>query len=939
MRRMFHKLGGVIGVNNAPSELSKTKPGSFTTQEFIALRKLVDADYYVMKYPDVATSNIDPVIHYLEYGWKEHRDPSPHFSTDGYLRRYPELLPSGICPLLHLLRKSVVSLNDGAPEVIDEGSMRAAFDPQFYLSRNPDVARIEADPFHHYARRGWREGRNPHPQINNRSFLDRFPQIVSFGNALPEPVVPGAVAGPALTPSPEEEARMLALFDRDFYLQRNPDVAKAQVDPFHHYVRRGWKEGRDPHPQFSTQSYLWRYPHLTEAGLCPLLHAIREGTDGSFADSGLAMPGEKSDAPAWPAQIRNLIELLGFDKAQLPATANPQLLIGMFSPLAYRTHHGISGDETDLELLTRYLLFDFGRGLTPGPLFDAAYYRSRLNKADLIRLKGMKNDLLHWLDHGVRERIVPNRLFDTDDYARLNSDLSGYPGWLFEHWLKHGIDENRRFSSFLSLARAPFSPALENGRSNTRWLLDTLVSRPGIVDHLMQTTSFARSTAFADILAEMREIEPYTTTDPAKVNSYHAPLHDAAFMDFSALCDRLPRGRFDNVVLMPFCKLGGSDFVAATLAATLAEEHGSTIIIRTDRADWERPDWFPPGVPSVDLSDLLNRAAPDLRKRMLYEVIRHIAPRNVFNVNSRLAFETFGRFGARMTRFCRLYVYYFCADRTPDGVESGYPVWYFAPLFQDMAGIYTDNHDLMTTFCDRYQLDQGQRQKVHVLYTPAKTPAPDQPVVDLQVASMAGRRQPVILWAGRLDRQKRFDLVIAIARAMPDVVFKCWGKAVLDADTPQDQTPDNLILHPPFTEYSDLPLAYSDGWLYTAEWDGLPTILIECGMLGLPIVASAVGGVPELITPETGWPVTTAALQPIEGKDQVTTEAAVYVAALREMLRDPQERRARARRLQMRVAGQHSKSAFSRALQQSGVRQAADTDRDADHDTDHGGAA
>ena len=37
--------------------------------------------------------------------------------------------------------------------------------------------------------------------------------------------------------------RMSGLFDKDWYLAKNPDVAQAGVDPWLHYVRYGGFEG------------------------------------------------------------------------------------------------------------------------------------------------------------------------------------------------------------------------------------------------------------------------------------------------------------------------------------------------------------------------------------------------------------------------------------------------------------------------------------------------------------------------------------------------------------------------------------------------------------------------------------------------------------------------------------------------------------------------
>ncbi|MBR2839136.1 MAG: hypothetical protein IKE55_10160 [Kiritimatiellae bacterium] len=67
------------------------------------------------------------------------------------------------------------------------------------------------------------------------------------------------------------------LFSREWYLQKNPDVAKAHVDPVWHYLHRGWKRDWDPGPEFCGRAYLRRYPDAAEAGIAPLLHFERCG--------------------------------------------------------------------------------------------------------------------------------------------------------------------------------------------------------------------------------------------------------------------------------------------------------------------------------------------------------------------------------------------------------------------------------------------------------------------------------------------------------------------------------------------------------------------------------------------------------------------------------------------------------------------------------------
>jgi hypothetical protein len=67
------------------------------------------------------------------------------------------------------------------------------------------------------------------------------------------------------------------LFDEGWYLKTYPDVARANVDPLGHFMSVGWREGRDPGPDFVTTSYLKANPDVARRGVNPLLHYIEYG--------------------------------------------------------------------------------------------------------------------------------------------------------------------------------------------------------------------------------------------------------------------------------------------------------------------------------------------------------------------------------------------------------------------------------------------------------------------------------------------------------------------------------------------------------------------------------------------------------------------------------------------------------------------------------------
>jgi GT2 family glycosyltransferase len=75
--------------------------------------------------------------------------------------------------------------------------------------------------------------------------------------------------------------RESSLFDKRWYLQQNPDVAKAGKDPLLHYLRSGAKKGRNPSPQFDGNWYLAHNRDVAAAGMNPLVHYVRFGaTEG-----------------------------------------------------------------------------------------------------------------------------------------------------------------------------------------------------------------------------------------------------------------------------------------------------------------------------------------------------------------------------------------------------------------------------------------------------------------------------------------------------------------------------------------------------------------------------------------------------------------------------------------------------------------------------------
>ncbi|MGV2130870.1 glycosyltransferase [Agrobacterium vitis] len=71
-----------------------------------AIESEFDAAHYLLVNPDVRVSGIEPVFHYLMWGWREHRAPSKFFDPHFYEQRYPSTDPKMIPLVKYALSKS-----------------------------------------------------------------------------------------------------------------------------------------------------------------------------------------------------------------------------------------------------------------------------------------------------------------------------------------------------------------------------------------------------------------------------------------------------------------------------------------------------------------------------------------------------------------------------------------------------------------------------------------------------------------------------------------------------------------------------------------------------------------------------------------------------------------------------------------------------------------
>lgn len=114
----------------------------------IANSSLFDEEYYQAPVEELALYT-DKLSHYLNVGWKVGLDPSPYFSTQYYLYKNPGVAKEGMNPLLHYI---MYGEKEGR-------SPNVHFSPVNYLALNPDLAGLKITLLLHYIQFGIKEGR------------------------------------------------------------------------------------------------------------------------------------------------------------------------------------------------------------------------------------------------------------------------------------------------------------------------------------------------------------------------------------------------------------------------------------------------------------------------------------------------------------------------------------------------------------------------------------------------------------------------------------------------------------------------------------------------------------------------------------------------------------------------------------------------------------
>lgn len=417
-----------------------------------------DAAYYLERNSDVAAAGGDPLKHYLSIGWRERRDPAPWFSVSEYLAANPDVAAAGQEPFQHYLR---LGRNEGrslsgagrlpAPAQEDRELVRSAFDVNHYLRSNPDLKALEIEPLEHFLTWGWREGRDPVPWFSTRDYLAARPELARadvnpFAHFLRNGGRPGVGTWDELRGSRAHDL-VRQNMDHDWYLRTYKATDRLSEDPALHYLATGWRLAFDPAPWFSTVYYLEHNPDVAAAGVNPFVHYL----DGGRAEGRKPIRGVRGHDLAFdPVDESPLLALptaLAVDDEAPPLSWAPRIAVHLHA-------YHVEVAPTILAALAAL----------PGPftLFVSSDAREKLGAVKAMAEKRFPG-------FEARYEVTPNRgrdvapllvtfgetLKDYDLLLHVHTKVSKEKPEVGERWLRHSLrgllSDSRYVSSLINL--------------------------------------------------------------------------------------------------------------------------------------------------------------------------------------------------------------------------------------------------------------------------------------------------------------------------------------------------------------------------------------------------------------------------------------------------------------------------------------------------------
>ena len=376
------------------------------------------------------------------------------------------------------------------------------------------------------------------------------------------------------------------------------------------------------------------------------------------------------------------------------------------------------------------------------------------------------------------------------------------------------------------------------------------------------------------------------------------PDHRVAGRLYKQLIDQTRFNQYGYILFAPWLIKGGADKYTIEYANTIASQLKThVLVVGTLPVDALWSGKLSEDVDYINFGLTTDGANGSIKNRIMEHLVENSGAKVLHVINSEFGYDFISSHESYIKSSSkRVVVTSF--SQSVDHVTGrlyGYSHTH-VPFVYDIADLITsDNRAVLDMWVDEYGFS---KYKLLVHHQPLDT-------LSVKKKSSYSQAGPLrVLWAGRIAPEKLPDVAIEIAELTPGVIFDMYGGTEPECAQMLDHLPDNVRYLGAYDGFSSLDINNYDVLLYTSLFDGMPNVILEAASSGLPIIASAVGGIPEFI--EDG---TTGILV----RDIRNPRA--YSAALRSLQNNPDGAKAIATHALEKIVDDYSRAQYNSSVQ------------------------
>jgi glycosyltransferase involved in cell wall biosynthesis len=221
------------------------------------------------------------------------------------------------------------------------------------------------------------------------------------------------------------------------------------------------------------------------------------------------------------------------------------------------------------------------------------------------------------------------------------------------------------------------------------------------------------------------------------------------------------------------------------------------------------------------------------------------SPKQLFVVNSEIGLKMVAKYGRALRNIMKIHCAFF--SESPGAIGAPYSARYLRDVIPHST-IISDNQPAI----DKWKSRLGRSVDRSFACIPNHVALPSDAAFERIVSSRIHRPRSLqlsALWLSRWEPFKATDVLLELLRRTPSLHVDAYGPVAPGLDL--QKLPRNIEMVGSIASPDRIEVSQYDLMVFTSFFEGMPNAVLEMAALGLPIVASAVGGLRDTFGDDT----------------------------------------------------------------------------------------